>query len=41
MDAYQALRNAFDQRAEIGYSTRTGLSPYVRDDVEREALRFF
>jgi hypothetical protein len=28
-------------RAEIGYSTRNGLSPYIRADVERDALRIF
>jgi predicted nucleotidyltransferase len=41
MDAYQTLRNAFDHQVGIGYSTRSGLSPYVRKDVEREALRIF
>ena len=41
MDAYEALRNAFSHQVEIGYSTRTGLSPYIREDVEREALRIF
>ena len=41
MDAYDALRQAFDRRVEIGYSTREGLSPYIRKDVEREAVRVF
>jgi uncharacterized protein len=41
MDAYRALQNVFNDRVEIGYSTRAGLSPYVRNDVEREALRIF
>jgi predicted nucleotidyltransferase len=41
MDAYQTLQNAFGHQVEVGYSTRTGLSPYVREDVEREALRIF
>jgi len=41
MDAYQALQRAFDHQVDIGYSTRTGLSPYIRKDVEREALRIF
>ncbi len=41
MDAYAALQRAFDDTVEIGYSTRTGLSPYIRKDVEREALRIF
>ena len=41
MHAYQALQGAFDHKVDIGYSTRTGLSPYVRKDVEREAVRVF
>lgn len=41
MDAYQALQDAFDRQVDIGYSTRAGLSPYVRKDVEREAVRIF
>jgi len=41
MDAYEALQEAFNHEVEIGYSTRTGLSPYIRKDVEREALRIF
>jgi predicted nucleotidyltransferase len=35
MDAYAALRKAFGDEVEIGYSTRTGLSRCIRDDVER------
>ena len=41
MEAYEALQEAFDRQVEIGYSTRAGLSPYVRSDVEREAVRVF
>ena len=41
MDAYRALQNAFGDKVDIGYSTRAGLSPYVRNDVEREAMRIF
>jgi predicted nucleotidyltransferase len=41
MNAYEALQEAFRHRVEIGYSTREGLSPYIRSDVEREALRIF
>jgi uncharacterized protein len=41
MEAYDALQEAFDRRIEIGYSTRAGLSPHVRKDVEREAVRVF
>jgi predicted nucleotidyltransferase len=41
MDAYATLRKAFDDKIEIGYSIRTGLSPYIIEDVEREAVRIF
>lgn len=41
MEAYEALQEAFDRRVEIGYSTREGLSPYIRKDVESEAVRVF
>ena len=41
MGAYQAIRDAFGEGIDIGYSTRDGLSPYVRADVEREAVRIF
>jgi uncharacterized protein len=41
MDAYQTIQRAFDDGVEIGYSTRTGLSPYILGDVEREAVRIF
>jgi predicted nucleotidyltransferase len=41
MDAYETLQKAFGQGVEIGYSTRDGLSPYIREDVEREAVRIF
>jgi predicted nucleotidyltransferase len=41
MDAYAALQKTFGGAVEIGYSTRTGLSPYILGDVEREAVRIF
>jgi predicted nucleotidyltransferase len=41
MDALDVLQQAFDRSIEIGYSTREGLSPYIRKDVEREAVRVF
>jgi predicted nucleotidyltransferase len=41
MDAYQTIQKAFGDAVEIGYSTRTGLSPYILRDVEREAVRIF
>ena len=41
MDAYQTIQDAFGDAVEIGYSTRTGLSPYILRDVEREAVRIF
>ena len=41
MDAYQTIQKAFGEDVEIGYSTRTGLSPYIVKDVELEAVRIF
>ena len=41
MGAFRVLEDAFEHKAEIGYSTRDALSPYVRADVERDALRIF
>ncbi len=41
MDAYEILQKTFGDEVEIGYSTRDGLSPYIRKDVEQEAVRIF
>ena len=41
MDAYETIQKAFGDTVEIGYSTRTGLSPYILRDVEQEAVRIF
>jgi uncharacterized protein len=41
MDAYEAIRKTIGTDLELGYSTREGLSPYIRADVEREAVRIF
>lgn len=41
MGAFRVLEDAFGHKAEIGYSTRDALSPYIRADVERDALRIF
>jgi predicted nucleotidyltransferase len=41
MDAYETIQKAFGDAVEIGYSTRTGLSPYILRDVEQEAVRIF
>lgn len=41
MGAFRVLEGAFDHKAEIGYSTRDALSPHVRADVERDAVRVF
>jgi predicted nucleotidyltransferase len=41
MGAYEALRQQLGPDVEIGYSTRDGLSKYVRDAVEREAIKIF
>jgi uncharacterized protein len=40
MGVYEKLQNAFPG-TEIGYSTRAGLSKYVRPDIERQAIRVF
>ena len=39
--ALRVLEGAFNHKAEIGYSTRDALSPYIRAAVERDALRIF
>ncbi|MEA2823147.1 MAG: uncharacterized protein QOJ86_5151 [Bradyrhizobium sp.] len=41
MGAFRVLEDAFEQKAEIGYSTRDALSPYIRAEVERDAVRIF
>ena len=41
MDAYETIQKAFGDAVEIGYSTRTGLSPYILGEVEQEAVRIF
>ena len=41
MGAFRVLEDAFEHKAEIGYSTRDALSPYIRADIERDALRIF
>jgi uncharacterized protein len=41
MHAYETIQKVFGDAVEIGYSTRTGLSPYILGDVEREAVRIF
>src|SRR3982074_2443866 len=39
MGALRVLEDAFEHKGEIGYSTRDALSPYIRADVERDAVR--
>jgi uncharacterized protein len=41
VDAYDTILKAIGGDTEVGYSTRAGLSPYVRTNVEREAIRIF
>jgi predicted nucleotidyltransferase len=41
MAVYRVLEDAFEHNAEIGYSTRDALSPYIRPEAEREAVRIF
>ena len=40
MGAYEKLQDAFPG-TEIGYGTRSGLSKYIRPDVEQQAIRIF
>jgi uncharacterized protein len=41
MDAYETIRISVGEEIEVGYSTRAGLSPYIRANVENEAIRVF
>jgi uncharacterized protein len=41
MKAYDTIVNAIGPDIEVGYSTREGLSRYIRANVEREARRIF
>ena len=41
MDAYEAIRKSVGERVDVGYSTREGLSPYIRANIEQEAIRVF
>jgi uncharacterized protein len=41
MDAYEAIQQAVGRNIDVGYSTRSGLSPHARDDIEREAFKIF
>lgn len=41
MDAYETIRKTVGTDLEVGYSTREGLSPYIRANVESEAVRIF
>jgi predicted nucleotidyltransferase len=41
MDAYEKIVAAVGPGIDVGYSTREGLSRYIRDAIEREATRVF
>ena len=41
MDAYETIRKSVGKEIDVGYSTRDGLSPYIRAKVENEAIRVF
>jgi uncharacterized protein len=41
MKAYETIVDAVGPNVEVGYSTREGLSRYIRGSVEREATRIF
>ncbi len=40
MGSYRVLQDALPG-TEVGFGTRQGLSKYVREEVEREAIRIF
>jgi predicted nucleotidyltransferase len=40
MGAYATLQKAIGNE-NLGYGTRGGLSPYIRDEVEKQAIRIF
>jgi predicted nucleotidyltransferase len=41
MDVYETIQQAVGRNVEVGYSTRSGLSRYVKDDIERDSLKIF
>jgi predicted nucleotidyltransferase len=40
MGSYYAVRNALPE-IEVNFGTRQGLSKYIKDEVEQQALRIF
>ena len=41
MEAYDTIRKSVGEGVDVGYSTRDGLSPYIREDAEKKAIRVF
>ena len=41
VEAYEVLRQTLGENVELGYSTRAGLSPHVREVIEKEAIQVF
>ena len=41
MDVYQTIERALGKNVAIGYSTREGLSPFIRAEIETEAIKVF
>lgn len=41
MEAYETIRRSVGGDVDVGYSTRDGLSRYIRPAVEKEAIRIF
>jgi uncharacterized protein len=41
MVTFDTIQKAMGPGVDVGYSTREGLSPYIRAEVEREAIRIF
>ena len=41
MEIYETIQRALGKNTTVGYSTREGLSPFVRSDIEKEAVKIF
>jgi uncharacterized protein len=41
MTIYEVIQRRLGKKTQIGYSTRDGLAPYIRNEVEKDAVRIF
>src|SRR5438046_1034971 len=41
MNVYEQIQQALGKDLSIGYCTREGLSPFVRGEIEKEAIKIF